>query len=72
MNNETEGLDKIQSYFLFNVMMGKESDTELKEICKELDNVDNLNSNPMAIRTAGYKAMRRAFVLGVQSAAKIK
>jgi hypothetical protein len=58
--------EEIQKKFMFGVLMGNGGDPELKQLCKEMDSVSNLNSNPMAIRSAGYNAMRRAFLLGAK------
>ncbi len=43
---------------------------ELDECYKDLDSIDNLNSNPLATRCAGHKAARLAFVLGYRAAEK--
>ena len=55
--------DEIESHFVFNVLS---SDPVLKQECKEMDSVENLNRSPISVRIAGYRAMRRAFLLGAQ------
>lgn len=43
-------------------------DKELLACYRQMDSVENLNSNPMAIRFAGLKAARISFVLGYRHA----
>lgn len=43
---------------------------ELRDLHREMDSVDNLNTNPVAVRIAGYKAALVAFKLGVRFAEK--
>ncbi len=62
------GEKEIEEVFLREWMFRSGSDAALTACIKELDSVDNLNNNPLAIRKAGFQAMRRAFVLGAQYA----
>lgn len=55
--------NEINAHFVLNLR-----DDELSGHYREMDSVQNLNQNPMAIRVAGLKAARRAFLLGVRYA----
>jgi hypothetical protein len=69
MSNKSD--DEIMGHFVLNVMLGDEQDSEINRLCAVMDSIDNLNGNPMAIRTAGLQGMRRAFLLGVRYAESI-
>lgn len=55
-----------QAMFALSFAPKEERNPELESTLKELDSIDNLNNNPMAIRTAGMKAARLAYVMGAK------
>lgn len=58
--------NNLQLYFMFGE--GGMKSEGLKSFYSEMDSVDNLNNNPMAVRIAGIKASRVAFMAGFRLA----
>lgn len=55
--------DELMMLFMFEL-----KNKEIDDLFREMDSVTNLNSNPMAIRIAGYKAARLSFLAGYRIA----
>lgn len=60
--------DKLMQQALFALSFAPKSERnpELEKALQALDSVDNLNHNPMALRCAGLKAARLAYVMGAK------
>ena len=55
-----------QAAFALHFAPKEERNPELEAALKELDSVHNLNNDPMALRKAGMKAARLAYVMGAK------